>query len=197
MHQDSRPPPEERFHHNIIELGQVIHDLVEKVNSKGHKIINPEVVNFAVCILSKLNHVSVIDTFIRKSSYDEEGNPVPFKEHCWTKIRARDRKFFLENAGEIFSNLPSNRVDAFGRMFSLKDEDDNPVVPKEDEDEIWEYFESLVRISIKYVHQKRKPKLIRRGTEEIRRYEVSTFFSDINIAHHAENWSIELHYTQE
>lgn len=194
MNQNTRPPPEERFHANVIGLGELIYDLVRKVNAKGHNLINPELVKLAVCLLGKLDHGAVINTFIHKSNNNARGELVPFEHHCWTKIKAHDRSFFLENAGEIFSDLPMNRVDAFSRMFSLVDSDGNPVVPEEDEAEIWDYFESLVKIAIKYIHNRRGPTLIRRGTEEIRRYNSDDFFSKVDIARHAELWNMDLEF---
>lgn len=192
-----KPSPEERFHTNLVGLGELIFDLVTEVNAKGHNIINPEVVKLAVCLLYKLDHVTVINTFISGSNkLDKNGHPVPFEEHCWTKIKARDRSFFLDNAGVIFHELPCDRIDAFSRMFSITDADGNPVVAKEDENEIWEYFESLVKIAIKYIHFKRQPQLVRRGTEEIRRYKANNFLENVDLSQHAKHWDLTLEFPE-
>jgi len=196
MHEEPRPPPEERFHANVIGLGELVYDIVKKVNATGNFIINPELVKITICILDKLDHTTIIDTFIHKSTYNKSNEALPFEEHCWTKIHEKDKSFFLENAGEIFGDLQMNRVDAFSRMFGANDEHGNPIVPERDEEEIWEYFKSLVKITIKYIHEKRQPKLLRRGSEEIRRYEKDDFFSDVDIARHADLWKIQFHFPQ-
>ncbi len=187
-----KPSHEERFHVNVVGLGHVICDLVKTVEGKGHTVVNPHLVELAVCLLSKLDHTTVIETFIYKSNEKEGEDDMLFEDHCWTKIKNRNRSFFIENAGEIFSDLPANRVDAFSRMFSLVDKQGNSVVPEDDENEIWDFFESLVKIAIKYIHSKRKPQLLRRGTEETRRYQDDTFLSKVNLALHAECWKIDL-----
>lgn len=187
-----RPSHEERFHVNVVGLGHVICDLVKTVTRKGHTVVNPQLVDLAVCLLSKLDCVTVIETFIYKSNENEGEDTMQFEDHCWTKIKNRNRSFFIENAGEIFSDLPANRVDAFSRMFSMVDKDGKSMVPEDDENEIWDFFESLVKIAIKYIHSKRKPQLLRRGTEETRRYEDDTFFSKVDLSRHAECWEIDL-----
>jgi len=193
MEKSGSPSPEERFHTNVVGLGELLYDIVREVNNKGYQIITPQVIELAVRVLEKLDHTTVIHTFINKS-HEKEGN-TDLKEHCWEKIRVRDRTFFLQNAGKIFSDLPMSRVNAFSQMFSLKDTDGNFVVSKEDEEEIWEYFESLVKIAIKYIHEKRQPILIRHESEEIRRYE-NTFFEEVDLSFHAKSWGIELEFNE-
>ena len=193
MEKSAKPLPEERFHANVVGLGELLHDIVKEVNEKGYEIVNPQVIELAVRVLEKLPPVTVIRTFISKS-HEEERERIPgLESHCWEKIRIRDRTFFLQNAGKIFSDLPMSRVNAFSKMFSLKDSEGNFVVSKEDEEEIWEYFESLVKIAINYIHEKRQPILIRHETEEIRRYEQRAF-ENVDITSHGKAWSMELEF---
>jgi len=192
-----KPSPEERFHTNLVGLAELIFDLVTEVNAKGYNIIPTKVVELAVHLLYQMDHITVINTFISGSNKpDEKGGPVPFEDHCWTKIKARDRRFFLDNVGVIFHGLPSNQINAFSRMFSLTDTDGNPIVAKEDENEIWEYFESLVKITLKYIHSKRQPQLVRRGTEEIRRYKADDFFESVDLAQHTRHWDLTLEFPE-
>jgi len=194
MEKSGKPSPEERFHANVVGLGELLHDIVREVNGKGYEIVTPQVIELAVRVLEKLDHITVIHSFIRKSN-EKEKTEGDLKEHCWEKIRVRDRRFFLQNAGKIFSDLPMSKVNAFSHMFSLKDADGNFVVSKEDEEEIWEYFESLVKIAIKYIHEKRQPILIRHESEEIRRYEKRAF-EEVDLASHAKFWEIELEFNE-
>ncbi|GAG94211.1 unnamed protein product, partial [marine sediment metagenome] len=66
-----KPSHEERFHVNVVGLGHVICDLVKTVEGKGHTVVNPNLVELAVCLLSKLDHITVIETFIYKSNENE------------------------------------------------------------------------------------------------------------------------------
>jgi len=193
MEKTGKPSPEERFHANVIGLGELLFDIVKEVNGKGYDILTPKAIEVAVRVLERLPHTSIINTFIKKS---HETEIKEFKDHWWEKIRGRERTFFLQNAGKIFSDLPMNQVNAFSKIFSLKDAEGNFVVSKEDEEEIWEYFESLVKIAIKYIHEKRHPILIRRASEETRRYEFS-LFDFVDIGEHAKAWEIDLKFYEE
>ena len=82
-----KPSHEERFHVNVVGLGHVICDLVKTVEGKGHTVVNPHLVELAVCLLSKLDHTTVIETFIYKSNESEGEDDMPFEDHCWTKAR--------------------------------------------------------------------------------------------------------------
>lgn len=191
--ENSKPSPEERFHANVIGLGELLFDIVKEVNSKGYNIMTPKAIEVAVRVLERLPHTSIINTFIKKS---HEKEIKEFKDHWWEKIRDRERNFFLQNAGTIFSDLPINQVNAFSEIFSLKDAEGHFVVSKEDEEEIWEYFESLVKIAIKYIHEKRHPILIRSASEETRRYKVS-LFDFVDVGEHAKAWGIDLEFYEE
>jgi len=132
MENSSKPSPEERFHANVIGLGELLFDIVKEVNSKGYNIMTPKAIEVAVRVLERLPHTSIINTFIKKS---HEKEIKEFKDHWWEKIRDRERTFFLQNAGTIFSDLPINQVNAFSEIFSLKDAEGHFVVSKEDEEE--------------------------------------------------------------
>jgi hypothetical protein len=187
------PSAEERFKENVITLGSLICELVEDLQNRGHFVVNPSVVALAVAVLNELEPRSIINIFISKSNDTVEGStPI---EHCWEKIRNRDRSFFLDNAGSIFSDLPSSRVDAFSKMFSSTDEKGNPLVCQENEDEIWDFFDSLVKISIKYIHENREPCLIRESHQEIRKYQRD-FFEDVDIGYHSKVWGINLTFPE-
>lgn len=192
MSSDKIPSHEERFKANVVGLGDLILEIVKEVNDKGHFVVEPAVVNLTVRVLERLPSKAIISTFINKSNTAADGNVFSLEKHCWSKIRSRDRSFFVENAGEIFNGLPVERIDAFSKMFSAVDENGKPIVPEEDEEEIWEYFESFVKISIKYIHENRKPVAIRTGTEELRKYQDESFFADVNLLDHADNWNIAL-----
>ena len=195
MNSGGAPSHADRFHTNVIGLGELIHDVVKDVNSRGHFVVEPALVNLAVRILERLPSNSVIDTFIEESNTSKDGSPLTIEDHCWTKIKLRDRSFFINNAGEIFSGLPGDRIDAFSKMFGSFDSEGNPVVPSDDEDEIWLYFESFVKIAIKYIHENRKPVLIRRGSEETRKYQDESFFRSVDLRTHADRWGVVLDFS--
>lgn len=178
MKRSTIPPPTERFHANVVGLGELICEIVHKMNDRGYNIVDGQLVELGVCLIAKLDHTTVINTFIHKSSFDSKNDPLPFESHCWTKIKAKDRSFFINNSDVIFSGLPKDKVDAFSRMFALTDENGKQVIPESDEEELWEYFQSLVKIAIKYIHT-------RRETDP-------DFLNKIDLERHVRHWKVKL-----
>lgn len=195
MNSGGNPSHADRFHTNVVGLGELIYDVVKDVNSRGHFVVEPALVELTVRVLERLPSNSLIDTFIEKSNTSKNGSPLSIEEHCWTKIKVRDRSFFINNAGELFSGLPGDHIDAFRKMFQSFDSEGNTMVSSEDEDEIWLYFESFVKIAIKYIHGNRKPVMIRTGSEEMRKYQEESFFGDVDLLSHADKWGVVLEFS--
>jgi hypothetical protein len=189
------PSAEDRFHQNVLGLAELIYDIVCDVQEKGFPVVSPPILEFAIGILRGFSSKQVIETFICKAneaSVQTTEEEDCFEDHPFVKIYHQDRDFFLSNTNILFSQLPPDRVRLFGEMFSGKDESGNPIVPEEDEEEVWEYFKSLVRIALKYIHQQRQPILIREAHQEIRKYQRPDVFSDIDLARHATLWELNL-----
>lgn len=137
----SLPTTVDRFFMNVEGLFQLISELVNSAYQSGHKIVSPYLVNFAGFVLFKLDKEFVIKTFIEKSH-----------KH-WEQIRIKDEDFFITSAGKVFAGLPMDSVNAFKELFLLKMSNGERFVSEDDRDAIWEYFESLVRISIHYLQE--------------------------------------------
>jgi len=76
MNSGGAPSHADRFHTNVVGLGELIHDVVKDANSRGHFVVEPALVNLAVRILERLPSNSVIDTFIEKSNTSKDGSPL-------------------------------------------------------------------------------------------------------------------------
>jgi hypothetical protein len=140
----STPNSVERFHFNAKSLFSFILELVENAHTDGFKIIHPSLIKFAGIVLFNLDKNIFLKKFIEKSY-----------QH-WEKIYIRDTDFFINSAGEIFLNLPLENVNAFKELFLLKTEDGEYYITEDDKDALWDYFESLVRISIIYMTEDNK-----------------------------------------
>ena len=136
-----KPNTSERFFMNVEGLFQLISELVNSAYQAGHKIVSPYLVNFAGFVLFRLDKSFVIDTFIEKSHTH------------WDEIRLKDEDFFVSSAGTVFAGLPLDSVNAFKELFLLKTKTGERFVSEDDRDALWEYFESLVRISIHYLQE--------------------------------------------
>jgi hypothetical protein len=133
----NHPSSLDRFFLNAQGLFDLIYDLVLCASKKGIKTVEPEIVKFAgVVIFTAMNKQFVIKKFIEKS-YDH-----------WQKIYHRDEKFFLDHAQDVFVGLPLEDVNAFRQLFVVPD-----ALTEDDKETLWEFFESLIRISIIYLSE--------------------------------------------
>lgn len=124
---------------NVEGLFQLISELVNLAYQSGYKIVSPYLVNFAGFVLFKLDKEFILKTFIEKS------------HPHWDQILNRDEEFFVHSAGKVFAGLPLDSVNGFKELFLLKSSNGERFVSEDDRDAMWDYFESLVRISIHYL----------------------------------------------
>lgn len=178
----SQLPPEDRFYQTVIELTQLIHDLVSDAYDKGYEIINPGLVQMGGLILSGYNKTKIIQTFI-KYSY----------EH-WDEIRHHDESFFDEHATSIFRDLPLNNVNAFKALFHLRDKHGHHVIIKDDREAIWNFFRTLIIISIKYIHINRRPVQRIDNKGKPKPVYLAHFFDEVDLDRHAKEWKVNLEY---
>lgn len=179
------PPPEDRFYQTVVELTQLIHDLVSGAYDKGYEIVNPGLVQMGGIILSGYNKMKIIQTFIK------------YSHPHWDEIRNHNESFFDDHASSIFGDLPLNNVNAFKALFTLRDKHGHHVIIKDDRDAIWDFFQTLIIIAIKYIHQGRRPvqRIDNKGKPKC--MYLAHFFDDVCIERHAKEMKIHLEFKPE
>lgn len=138
---EKRPPPEERFYINLINMGYYVIDQIKALYLKGKISINPELIEIAMDVIKTMDKNFIIQTFIKS------GTPY------WDMIYEKNEAYFRERADKIFEGVPIN-LKAFRDIFEARDAQGNKIVEQSIRDMIWKYFHSLVRISINYMHEK-------------------------------------------
>ncbi len=178
---EQNPPEEVRFMTNVLDLTDLVHELATVCWNAGRKDINPHLVAIAENFLESYDPNELIDVFIRHSYMH------------WEKIHDRDEDFFISNAHVIFQHLPvdTNSINAFKVFFEAKNDRGEYIIPKEDRDAIWNIFDSLVKICIKYVHKVRGVKLVKTD-DGIRPAYQNKKYPEIRVRELAKLWEIEL-----
>ncbi len=178
------PNEEERFSRNIVDLTDLIHELIGTCYKAGKTAIQPALIMLAGGILEAYDKVKMIENFIY------------YSHEFWTQISKREESFFGENCAKVFRDLPKKHVGAFKELFEATDNQGSPIIIKEEKDSIWDYFDSLIKICIKYVHRKRGPKMKDfgdgKGTRPVYTVEI---FSDIRLQYFASIWKVDLKWT--
>ena len=178
---DRPPTEEERFFNNVMGLTDLMHELSSMCWDAGVKDINPQLISLARGYLSGYNKTELIDTFIK------------YSWEYWGEISERNQDFFIEHANSIFEHLPvkTENINAFKVFMRAKDEYGEYVICQEDREAIWDYFEAMVKISIKYIHRVRGVKLIEKENGFKPVY-IKSKFPSIKVRKLAKEWNIEL-----
>lgn len=178
---------EQKFHENIIALGNLMIELISDLYSKGYKTVDPELCKMAVSILKLYNGIQMLENFIFYS--------YPY----WDSILKREESYFILKASDIFSDLPSQSVDSFKILFDSKDSLGNHVIIAEDRGSIIDFFQSFVKISIPYIYSNHlDPKkvyktfiIIEENGNKIEK-EIQKQYNTIPIQEIAKKWGINL-----
>lgn len=176
-------PEEERFIKNAIIMAQALYEGIRRLNNAGYKSIDPNIINVVTTIISSFDKHYLIQCFIKNSH-----------EKCWDNIKQRNETFFIENSNEIFKFLSVDKLNLFKDLFKAKDSKGNNIISDSLKNQMWNIFDAMIKISIKYIHKNRGPySYINSNGEIINGYNKS-FFDNVDITKHAKVWNVNLEF---
>jgi hypothetical protein len=163
----SRPPEEERFTKNAIQLVNAVHYGLQKLYDSGYKTVNPSLLLIPASLLQseELNKHSFITTFINKSNT------------TWNKIKERDEDYFITNADKIF-DLPENLIKMVKDLYLTKDANGNNIITQQFKNQIWDLLDAMIKTAIQYVYKKQQTD--------------AKQFGSIKINHHIKVWHVKV-----
>lgn len=173
--------PEMRFKNNLDGLKDLLVDLISEASNKGFTSIDPNMVKMAMGMASLIDKHTLIRGFIERShkfwnlmlSEDNEN------EHQALK---RKQDFIIKNSGLIFSDVPLDKVNAIKILFTEKSASGDLYITDEDKEDIWLFFEAMVKCSIHYYNENDGAKLLLKDRLP----------SDFDIVNEASKWKIKL-----
>lgn len=174
-------PPMDLFKENVLDLVNWLSDLISYIYDQGYRNIPaPTIVKMAVNFIEKQTSKVMIETFIDKS-YSH-----------WDQIEKKEEQFFFDNISTIFGDLPLTALDAFKSLFLLTDNKGNKVVDVDDREYIWDAFNTLIQLSVRYIHEQRQPSLRLVNGKQQPCYNNASYKIDINIAPHVQHYNMQL-----
>ena len=179
----SSVPEEERFSKNAIIVGQIVNDGISRLYNAGYKTVNPALIGVATAVIASFDKHYLIQGFI-KNSHDK----------CWDEIKTRDEKFFANNASDIFRYLPMDKVNLFKDLYETVDSSGKGVLSQSFKDQIWDLFDAMIKICIKYVHKGRKPYSYVNEHSLIVGAYGAEFFDEVDLNHHIQVWGVKLDF---
>ncbi len=170
---EKRPPCEERFFSNLKCFENIINDGLKKEKSET---ITPELVTFAFSLLETMDKETIIRNFIDRTHV------------LWTQISEnRDLPTILDQSFLLFGDLGEDKIHEISRL----------VISRTDKceasgelDVAWKLVEGLIRISIRYIYEQRKP-YFDKDTGELN-FKNPNFFPEIDIVKHARQYRLAL-----
>jgi len=187
----SEPSEEEKFSSNATALANTLCREIIELQKRGYcSEISSVILNIVPSVIKAWDKTSLINSFIENSSGDPVKEEIPV---CWEMVRAKDLTFFVQNADKIFaSKLPVENVNMFSNVFTKKDKQGNPLLSAETIEYIWKIFSGMIRISIKYVHRKRRAIPHLDETGEVKYRYTAECFDHLNIPELALLWNFKL-----
>jgi len=173
-------PHEERFSAVLSELCAHTIDVVTYIKDSGYESPNPVLIELAKLFIDNYDFKVKIEKFIEESNTH------------WDQILDKNEDFFIHNAGCIFSGKVSmENIDMFSSIFGLKNKKGKNVMDDESRQAFWSYLHSMVKISIKYIHDERSPYKIIENGEIIEDYNYE-YVEHIDVKELSRKWKIEL-----
>ena len=174
------------FYQNFEVLLTFATDIINFVNEQGVETeITPEVLNAGSMYVKFLDKKNIINGFIMRSY------------NYWEKIKDRDEDFLMTNCSVLFNELDESYIEDFNRLFSLKKDDGDFVLPKETRDSLWDILVEMIKCCIKYIHNERgftvydPPKYIKATDKYIHKGYSKSFFPEIKLSSEVVRFEVE------
>lgn len=98
--------------------------------------------SLAEAYLKSMDKVTLLRSFVKRT--------MPY----WKSIREKDSNFFIHNAESIFGEVKAvDLPGALKSIYTAVTSRGEPIIPYSDRDAIFNYFSSLIKISIKYLNE--------------------------------------------
>jgi len=165
-------PPQERFKERLVQFIDFTKSLVIEANEHGIETpVSPLILDISKNFIGKEEADKIITTFILRSFPN------------WGEIQKHNLPFMKGEGLKAFYGIPEKNLKDFTALFDVIKPDGTPLLSPPVEEKLWDFFESLVRISICYVHVKRSP-------DPVTKKYTQNFFPDIKVKSQVETWKI-------
>ena len=166
-------PPEQRFVEKVCSFCEFFKQVLEQAQTEGLETpASPFIMDIVKNFIKKEDPHKAITTFILRS------------HESWERAQLREKDYFRKDALNFFQGIPSTSVESFNGLFDMKKKNGELLIDESMQGRLWEFFDSLITVSIIYVHQQRAP------DAETKKY-TKSFFPGIKIRDMVQKFQIE------
>jgi hypothetical protein len=164
-------PPEERFKQRLLEFIEFTKNVIIEGNNLGVKTpVSPLIMDLSKAFIEKEDAGKIVTTFTIRSL------------KSWDKIKNRDVEY-IKNSGSVFEGCPPKTVEDMKLLHDVLRPDGTKLFNETIQEGIWDYFDSLVKLSVCYVHKERCP-------DPVTKKYTKNFFPDMKVKSEVERWGI-------
>jgi len=168
----SLPPPEERFKRRLLEFIEFTKSVIVEGNAAGIQTpVSPLIMDLSKAFIEKEDAGKIVTTFTIRSL------------KSWDKIKNRDVEYIKNAGSNIFEGVPEKSVADMKLLHDVLRPDGTRLFNETVQEGIWGYFDSLVKLSVCYVHKERCP-------DPVTKKYTKNFFPDMKIKSEVERWGI-------
>ena len=141
---------EDRFATNVSSIFIMVGQCIDIMNENwaDNKKIDTGILKLAGNFIDSMDKKQLVQQFILKS------------HKFWNEIKERNENFFLEHSSGIFGHIgngiAAKYIDSFSTIFRERNRDGDFIINEDLRDDLWQAFQALVKISIKYIHTERE-----------------------------------------
>lgn len=166
------PAPEERFKTRLIEFIEFTRSVIVDANNAGiNTPVAPFILELGKNFIEKEDSGKIVQTFTIRSLKN------------WDKIKNRDVAFIKGEGMSFFNGLPPAQLRLFSELHDVLRPDGTKLFNDATNNIVWDYFDSLVKLSVCYAHVQRCP-------DPVTKKYTKNFFPDMKIKSEVERWGI-------
>jgi hypothetical protein len=136
----------DRFKAVLIQTSNLLFNEIIRLSQEGEIQIDLDEIELIITTIETLKSELIIEKHLEKCSLE-----------IWKEIVNRNEQFFHNNLRSLFS-LEDEQIKQISHLFSGK-KNEELLIPSSIRDQIWNNIGALVRLSILFLHEKRKPSL--------------------------------------
>ena len=166
------PPPEERFKSRLIDFIEFTRNLISDANNAGiNTPVSPLIFDLGKAFIEKEDAGKIVQTFTIRSLKN------------WDKIKSRDIGYIKGEGMSFFNGVPPAHLKACSDLHDVLRPDGTKLFNESVNDIVFDYFDSLVKLSVCYAHIQRCP-------DPVTKKYTKNFFPDMKIKSEVERWGI-------
>lgn len=165
-------PHAQRFKHNILCMKTPI---LQALKASDSSILTPPLLEGTFAVIAIVEPEVIIENFVERThpNWGLLVEPIPDESLPG-----------LEKMLDIFTEIGAERSKEISRLAR------HPKVPKDLKVKIWTLVRSLIKISLRYVHEKRKP-----VDGALFVYKNASYFTNIDLKSLSESYALDLYST--